>query len=65
MTTYKIISLRIVTAPATGIVSTPHPCSWPAITLWIMPADGSTILLHAEEDRVRGFPDPLHEVRKL
>jgi DNA-directed RNA polymerase subunit RPC12/RpoP len=56
MTTYKIISLRIVTAPATGIVLDAPPVLV-ASDHSVDYACGrcSTILLHAEEDQVRGF----------
>jgi hypothetical protein len=56
MTTNKIISLKIVTAPATGIVLDAPPV--------LIASDHSvdytcgrcsTILLHAEEGQVRGF----------
>ena len=56
MTTYKIISLRIVTAPATGIVLDAPPVLV-ASDHSVDYACGrcSTISLHAEEDQVRGF----------
>jgi DNA-directed RNA polymerase subunit RPC12/RpoP len=56
MTTDKIISLRIVTAPATGIVLDAPPVLV-ASDHSVDYACGrcSTILLHAEEDQVRGF----------
>jgi DNA-directed RNA polymerase subunit RPC12/RpoP len=56
MTTRKIISLRVVTAPATGIVLDAPPV--------LIASDHAvdytcgrcrTILMHAEEDQVRGF----------
>ena len=57
MTTRKIISLRVVTAPATGIVLDAPPV--------LIASDHSvdyacercsTVLLHAKEGQVRGYP---------
>ena len=66
MSADKIINLKIVTAPATGIVLDAPPVLV-ASDHSVDYACGrcSTILLHAEEDQDPRIPDPLHEVRKL